>query len=65
MEITSNVEETLLANGRLTQDQVDQIKQMFILMDTDKSGTVTYDEVAKLMSKLAKSNYLSSLFNPD
>jgi Ca2+-binding protein (EF-Hand superfamily) len=58
MEITSTIEDTLLNEGKLTKNQIDQIREMFILMDADKSGTLSYEEVAKLMGKLANSKII-------
>jgi len=50
-----SVEENLLADKKLSQEQIDQIREIFIMMDVDKSGTLSYDEVAKLMTKLSQS----------
>lgn len=50
-----SVEENLIATGKLTKDQIDQIREIFIMIDVDKSGTLSYEEVAKLLSQLSQS----------
>lgn len=52
------VEKALVSSGHLSENQVNEIREMFMIVDADRSGEVSYDEVAKLMSKLSKSNCL-------
>ncbi len=53
------IEENLINTGKLTKDQIDQIREIFIMIDVDKSGTLSYEEVAKLLSQLSQSNQIS------
>ena len=54
--MNQTVEEALISNKKLTQSQIDQIREIFIMIDEDKSGALSYEEVAKLMSKFTDSN---------
>jgi len=40
----------------MTAEQIEQIRDMFILIDADKSGTLEKDEIIKLMSQLSQNN---------
>lgn len=50
-----DIEKNFIATHQLSQHQIDEIREMFIIFDADKSGEISYDEVAKLMTKLSKS----------
>lgn len=57
MEIQfTSLEEKLVYEGKLTQYQIEEIRRIFSLFDTDKSGTLTYNELAFAMQNLSKSN---------
>ena len=53
--MSNSYEELLLKSGRLNQTEINEIRQLFIMIDTDKSGNLSYDEVAKVMQDLCKS----------
>lgn len=56
MEIQfTSLEEKLVYEGKLTQYQIEEIRRIFSLFDTDKSGTLTYNELAFAMQNLSKS----------
>ena len=60
----NSVEKTLISSGLLSEKQIGEIREMFMIVDADKSGEVSYDEVAKIMSKLSKCKtcYVSKRF---
>lgn len=53
-----SIEKELINSGQLSEHQVSEIREMFMIVDADKSGQVSYDEIAKIMSKLSKSNMI-------
>ena len=56
--MNNNLEAVLLATNKITKHQIDEIREMFILVDSDKSGQISYDEILKLMNKLAKGIFI-------
>lgn len=50
----NSVEKTLITSGLLSQQQIDEIREMYMIVDADKSGEVSYNEIANIMSKLSK-----------
>ena len=56
MEIQFNsLEERLLYEGRITQDQIAEIRRIFNLFDTDKNGNLSYSEIGLAIQSLSKS----------
>ena len=57
MEIQFNsLEDRLLYEGKLSHEQISEIRRIFNLFDTDKNGTLSYTEIALAIQSLSKSN---------
>ena len=56
MEIQFNsLEERLVHEGKLSQEQISEIRRIFNLFDTDKNGTLSYNEIGLAIQSLSKS----------
>lgn len=56
MEIQFNtLEERLLYEGKLSQSQISEIRRVFNLFDTDKNGSLSYNEIGLAIQSLSKS----------
>jgi Ca2+-binding EF-hand superfamily protein len=52
------LEEQLLATGNISKAQLNEIRHMFELVDIDKNGTLSFEEVGRLIIKIVHSNDL-------
>ncbi len=44
----------ILAEGRMTMKEIDEIRRMFNVIDTDGSGELSPQEIGVLMQKICK-----------
>ncbi len=54
------LEKQLLDTGNISVAQLNEIRHMFELVDTDKNGTLSFEEVGKLIMKIVQSNILEN-----
>ena len=52
----TSFEENLIKKNILSKGQLQEIRHMFELVDNDKDGKLSLEEVGKLIMKLTKSN---------
>jgi Ca2+-binding EF-hand superfamily protein len=54
--VDNKIADSLLGSGKITHTQLEEIKHMFILIDTNKDGFLSYQEIYMMMTKISKSN---------
>ena len=56
-----SIEGKILSEGKINKKEIDEIKRMFQVIDSDASGELSLEEMANLMQSICKGGFVYSL----
>jgi Ca2+-binding EF-hand superfamily protein len=56
-----SIEGKILSEGKINKKEIDEIKRMFQVIDSDASGELSLEEMANLMQRICKGGFVYSL----